>query len=204
MKYVKIAGVFIIVLFSVNAFPIDFNSILNTNPLITIDRDTNGAFKSVTVYSIIKAPFNTVWNTVTNISDYKKYMNRIERLEIIKNDREKNIVIADYEVDAPIFNVEYQLKYSFDKKNREIRIERHKGSLEGSVWLWKFEIKDNYTFVTYSGRVKNYSPFFEKFDDEKKTIAVGVNISTFVSMVNYMKDRAEALYKEKTRFAKKG
>ena len=87
MKSAKIILTCFIIFLSINGYSIDFNTILEKNPLITVDRSDDGKFKSVTVYSFIDAPIDLVWDTITDIKAYKEYMDRIERLEIIKDDK---------------------------------------------------------------------------------------------------------------------
>lgn len=176
----------------------DFEKIMSDSPVITINNDESGQMKSITVYSVINAPFNVVWDTVRDVSSLKEYVPKIERITIPEAlNKKEDELIADFEIEVPIFNIEYRLRYKFNREAKQIDVDRLNGDLEGSRWTWKFEERGNKTVVIYSGIIKNYSSFLESFEDDNKSISIGVNISTLVSTVRYTKERSEFLYKNK-------
>lgn len=186
---------FMISIFIPSAIAADFNALMEKSPVITIDNDNAGKFKSVTVYTVADAPLETIWNVILDVNAYREFNPRMETVKIVSRDDATNELTAEFVIDAPLVNMKYSLLFKFDRKSRTIKVERLSGDLEGSSWLWKFEENGNRTLIIYSGVIRNFFPLIEKWDDEKSSITIGVTISTLVSTVRTNRERAEFLYK---------
>ncbi len=174
---------------------IDFYGMMRKSPLMTINRSPSGKFQSVTTMAIINAPFDVIWETVIDINSYKSYMPKVLRAEIIDVSEDKREITAKFEIEVPMRNTRYTIKYVLDRANRKIDVIRVAGDLEGSYWQWRFYPSRTHTLVIYTGKTDNFSKFLQSFDDKNQSILIGVNISTNLTTVKSIKDRAEGRVK---------
>jgi len=176
----------------------DFFTILQNGPLLTINRDRDGVFQSVTVYAIVNAPLDRVWDTVLDIDSYREYMPRVIEARVLKRNPGAGIT-ARFEIEVPMRNTRYELKFSPDREKKSIAVGRLSGDLEGSSWQWQFEDMGEKTMIIYRGVIRNYSSFLQRFDDREQTITVGINISTLLATVKSIKERSELLWRSRPR-----
>jgi ribosome-associated toxin RatA of RatAB toxin-antitoxin module len=194
MKYsIKILTI-IILLIPLNAYPLNLDHMLDKGPLITINRDNNEKFESITTYALVYAPLQYVWDTVLNVEDYARYMPRMVTSEIVKRNEDNTEIIAAFELDTAIHNTKYKLKYSIDNKSHTIAIDHHSGALKGSQWHWEFQAQEEDTIIICTGASNNFSAFIKTIDDSTQTLTVGINIMSMLANIRYIKERSELLY----------
>jgi ribosome-associated toxin RatA of RatAB toxin-antitoxin module len=167
---------------------------LDQGPLITINRDNNERFESITTYALVSAPLQYVWDTVLNIEDYARYMPRMVSSEIVQRNGDNTEIIAAFELDTAISNTKYKLRYSIDKKSNTIVINHYSGDLKGSQWHWEFQAQGEDTIIICTGASKNFSAFIKAIDDSTQTLTVGINIMSMLANIRYIKERSEELY----------
>lgn len=184
----------IFLLIPVKAYPLDFCQALEKGPLIAINRDNNNQFRSITTYALIYAPLRYVWDTILNIEDYSSYMPRVTKSKTIQTNEDDTEIIAEFEIKAFMRNTKYQLKYIIDNTKRTINVYHHSGDLEGSHWHWRFQSKGSNTFIICTGASLNFSSFLRAIDDRNQTLTVGVNISSMLTNIRYIKERCESIY----------
>jgi len=177
-----------------NASPLNLHHMLDKGPLITINRDSNDEFESITTYALINAPVQYVWDAVLNIEDYARYMPRMVRSEVVKRNTDNTEIIAAFEVLTFMNNTNYTLRYRIDDTNRTIVIDHHSGALKGSRWHWKFQAQGEDTIIICTGGSKNLSVFIKAIDDSTQTLTIGINISSMLANISYIKERSELLY----------
>jgi ribosome-associated toxin RatA of RatAB toxin-antitoxin module len=194
MKYSIKILIIIFLLIPLNAYPLNLDHMLNKGPLITINRDEDGKFESITTYALVSAPLPYVWDTVLNIEDYARYMPRMVTSEIVKRNEDNTEIIAAFELDTAIHNTKYELKYSIDANSRTIAIDHHSGALKGSQWRWEFQTQGEDTIIICTGASKNLSAFIKVLDDSTQTLTVGINIMSMLANIRYIKERSELLY----------
>lgn len=170
---------------------------LDKGPLITINRDNNDKFESITTYALIYAPLSYVWNTFLNIEDYARYVPRMAKSEIVKMNETNTEMIAEFEIDTFISNTNYQLKYIIDDKKQIIDIYHHSGALKGSQWHWEFQAQGTYTVIICTGASHNFSALIKAIDDKSQTLSIGINIVGTLANMRYIKERSERLYTER-------
>ncbi len=169
----------------------DFYAMMRRSPLMTINRTPSGEFLSVTSMTIINAPFDVIWDTIIDINSYRSYMPKVLRAEVTGVSENGKEITAKFEIEVPMRNTRYTIKYILDKPGKKIDVIRIAGDLEGSYWQWRFFPREDHTMVIYSGKTDNFSKFLQSFDDKNQSILIGVNISTNLTTVKSIKDRAE-------------
>ena len=184
----------LLLLIPLYAYPLNLDYMLDKGPLITINRDNNEKFESITTYALVYAPLQYVWDTMLNIEDYARYMPRMVTSEIVKRNGDNTEIVAAFELDTAINNTKYKLKYSIDANSRIITIDHHSGSLKGSQWHWEFQAQGDDTIIICTGASKNFSAFIKAIDDKTQTLTVGINIMSMLANIRYIKDRSELLY----------
>lgn len=163
-----------------------------------VQRNDDGTFKAVVTYAIIRAPAQLIWETILDINSYTKYMPRLVEANLLEDRSSENEIYASFEIEVPMKNTRYTLKHVLNSENNTITIYPVSGDLEGSRWQWKLYPQGNSTLVVYTGRTVNYSAFLQTFEDRQQTITVGINISSNMTTIQSIKDRAEYLFmKEK-------
>ena len=185
-----------------NAYPLNLDSMLGKGPLITINRDSNERFESITTYALVDAPLQYVWDTVLNIADYARYMPRMVTSEIVQRNRDNTEIIAAFELDTAIHNTKYELKYNIDNQSHTIAIDHHSGDLKGSQWHWEFQAQGEDTIIICTGGSKNFSAFIKAIDDSTQTLTVGINIMSMLANIRYIKERSELLYADDNNVSK--
>ncbi|MBN2403524.1 MAG: hypothetical protein JXN64_14190 [Spirochaetes bacterium] len=192
----KISIFLFIITLSTQTLAVTLQSLLDNGPLLSINKTSDGVFESVMSMTVIHAPFDLVWNTIIDINNYKNYMNRVLKSKIINEDENGLSITAEFEIDAPFFNMDYTLKHILDKNGKKIDVIQVKGDLEGSKWKWEFESQDEKTLVFYSGKTINFSSFLQKFEDKSKTISMGINIASVLETLNNIKRQSEKIFTE--------
>jgi ribosome-associated toxin RatA of RatAB toxin-antitoxin module len=177
-----------------HAYPLNLHHMLDKGPLITINRDAHDEFESITTYALVNAPVQYVWNVVLNIEDYARYMPRMIKSEVIQRNADNTEVIAAFEVRTFMNNTNYTLRYRIDDTSRTIAIDHHSGALKGSRWHWKFQAHGEDTIIICTGGSKNLSVFIKAIDDSTQTLTIGINISSMLANISYIKERSELLY----------
>jgi len=167
---------------------------LDKGPLITINRDAHDKFESITSYALVNAPLQYVWDTVLNIDDYARYMPRMVRSQIINKNEANTEMIVAFEVDTFMSNTKYQLKYMIDETRHTIDMYHHAGALHGSRWHWDFQPQGGNTVIICTGASKNLSALIKAVDDSTQTLTIGVNITSMLANIRYIKERSELLY----------
>lgn len=194
MKYVMRLLPILLLVIPLNASPLNLHHMLDKGPLITINRDSDDEFESITTYALINAPVQYVWDAVLNIEDYARYMPRMVRSEVVKRNTDNTEIIAAFEVLTFMNNTNYTLRYRIDDTNRTIVIDHHSGALKGSRWHWKFQAQGEDTIIICTGGSKNLSVFIKAIDDSTQTLTIGINISSMLANISYIKERSELLY----------
>jgi ribosome-associated toxin RatA of RatAB toxin-antitoxin module len=184
----------LLLLIPLNAYPLNLDRMLDQGPLITINRDNDERFESITTYALVSAPIQYVWDTMLNIEDYARYMPRMVTSEVVQRNKENTEIVAAFELDTAINNTKYKLKYSIDKENYIIAIDHYSGDLKGSQWQWEFQAQGEDTIIICTGASKNFSAFIKAIDDRTQTLTVGINIMSMLAKVRYIKERSELLY----------
>lgn len=173
----------------------NFYRTLKKQPLLTIDRNPQGKFMSVTGIAMIEAPFEIIWDVLMDINSYKTYMPRVVESKILSVKKGGKEVMARFEIEVPMRNTRYTLRHILNKKKRRIDIYRTGGDLEGSHWHWRFYPRGkSRTLIVYRGLTANFSSFLQSFDDKDQTITVGVNISSNLATIRAIKKRAEFVH----------
>jgi ribosome-associated toxin RatA of RatAB toxin-antitoxin module len=194
MKYsIRLLSI-LLLLIPLNVYPLNLDHMLDKGPLITINRDEDGKFESITTYALVYAPLQYIWDTVLNIEDYAQYMPRMVTSKIVKRNEDNTEIIAEFELDTAIHNTNYKLKYSIDANSRTIAIDHHSGALKGSQWHWEFQTQGEDTVIICTGASKNISAFIKVIDDRTQTLTVGINIISMLANIRYIKERSELLY----------
>lgn len=194
MKYSIWLLPILILLIPLNACPLNLDHMLDKGPLITINRDDNEKFESITTYALIDAPLSYVWDTVLNIEDYARYMPRMVTSKVVERNADNTEIIGEFELDTAINNTKYKLTYSIDVDSRTIAIDHHSGALKGSQWHWEFQAQGEDTIIICTGASKNLSVFVKALDDRMQTLTVGINIISMLANIRYIKERSELLY----------
>jgi len=192
MKYFLVIS---ILLSAAAAYPLDLNRLINNGPVITINRDDKGSLKSVSVISIINAPVDIIWKTISDIDAYSSFMKRVVKSKITR--REGNEIDAEFEIDVPFTNTAYTLRHVFNREKMRISVFRIAGDLKDSRWEWEFYPEKKRTVIVYRGTMKNYPSVLERFDDETSTISIGVNISSLLTTIKAIRERSEQLANER-------
>lgn len=196
MKYSIRLLPILLLLIPLHAYPLNLDHMLDKGPLITINRDNNEKFESITTYALIDAPLSYVWDTVLNIEDYARYMPRMVASKIVERNADNTEIIAEFELDTAINNTKYKFTYSIDADSHTIAIGHHSGALKGSQWHWEFQAQGEDTIIICTGASKNLSVFVKALDDRMQTLTVGINIISMLANIRYIKERSELLYAE--------
>ena len=123
-------------------------------------------------------------------------MPRVKKSKTIQTNENDTEKIAEFAVKAFVRNTKYQLKYIIDTTKRTIDIYHHSGALEGSHWHWRFQSQGSNTFIKCTGASLNFSSFLQAIDDKNQTLIVGVNISSMLTNIRYIKERSESIYED--------
>ena len=194
MKYVVRLLPILLLVIPLNAYSLNLHYMLDKGPLITINRDAHDEFESITMYALINAPLQFVWDTVLNIEDYARYMPRMIKSEVVQRNADNTEIIAAFEVRTFLNNTDYTLRYRIDATSRTIAIDHHAGALKGSRWHWKFQAHGGDTIIICTGGSKNLSVFIKAIDDSTQALTIGINISSMLANISYIKVRSELLY----------
>ncbi|MCX7680210.1 MAG: SRPBCC family protein [Spirochaetes bacterium] len=192
--------IILIVLFvSKNAFSsplhaISLEDLLNEGPLISIKQSPEGKFLYATAIVKINAPLEVVWNLILDLEHYSEFMPRVKSSKVQSKSNDGNEICVNFEISVPLANQRYTLKYLLDRERKIINIVHVTGDLKGSWWRWQLMPSGKGTLVQYWGVTKNYSRLLEKFEDERQTVTVGINVSSMMTITRTIKQRAEKLY----------
>lgn len=194
MKYSIRIFSLLLLLIPLNAYPLNLDRMLDQGPLLTINRDENEKFESITTYALVAAPLQYVWDTVLHIEDYARYMPRMLTSEIVQRNSDNTEIVAAFELDTALNNTKYKLKYRIDKQSHTIAIDHHSGDLKGSQWHWEFQANEEKTIIICTGASKNFSGFIKAIDDSRQTLTVGINIMSMLANIRYIKEQSELRY----------
>ena len=194
MKYLMRLLPILLLVFPLNAYSLNIHHMLDKGPLITINRDVQNEFESITTYALISAPLSYVWDTVLKIEDYARHMPRMVKSEVVERNADNTEVIAEFEVRTFMNNTNYTLRYRIDDTNRTIAIDHHSGALKDSRWHWEFQAHGEDTIIICTGASKNLSVFIKAIDDSTQTLTIGINISSMLANISYIKEQSELLY----------
>jgi ribosome-associated toxin RatA of RatAB toxin-antitoxin module len=196
MKYIIRLLPILLLLIPLNVYSLDLEHMLDQGPLITINRDNDDKFESITTYTLVSAPLQYVWDTMLNIEDYARHMPRMVKSKVVKRNADNTEIIAEFEVRTFLNNTNYTLKYRIDHIGRTITIDHHSGALKDSRWHWSFQPESEATVIICTGGSKHLSGFIKIIDDHTQTLTVGINISSMLANIHYIKERSELLYTE--------
>lgn len=191
--------VLLLMLFSVSAYPFDLFKELTMGPIVVPVYDQQRKLVSIRGTMLMNTPYEYIWDVVRDISSYKEYYPHMIKSSVKKIENNGNTIIADFEIFVPIFsNTVYSNKYVIDEAKGIIDVFQHSGQLEGSRYHWQFQKKDkNSTWVSYNGITKNYNSIIEKLEDKDQSIALTFNLTTIVTTLRQVDERARQLKNKK-------
>jgi ribosome-associated toxin RatA of RatAB toxin-antitoxin module len=169
----------------------DFSSMIRRSPLLYIDRDLEGRFVSASGYVIIDARPEQVRLAVLDIEHYPEYMPNVVRARTVSRSEDGCELIADFELEVPLRNSRYTLRFKVDGTGNNIDVFQVKGDIPGSHFHWRLIPQGDSTLVIYTGTTINYSAILAKLEDRQETITVGVNITAVMTTMLAVKKRAE-------------
>lgn len=183
----------LVVTFAIPAHADDLAGFLSSGPAVRIETDSAGKLKQSVCVADIDAPIDLVWKVLTDYEQYRFFMPRIDRLDVV---REGNDALLAVKLDTPLVATNYTNRMSPDAANRVINVRQVKGDLPGSRYQWKLtSLGDARTRITYSGIIKNFSSIAESLDDEQQTLTIGINVVSLMAAVKAVETRAEGLHK---------
>lgn len=189
-------SVMLCILIPTTSYSLNFKALLTEGPVITVRKDKKNRFDDVRAFMIIKAPAELIMKEILNYKEYKKFMPKVDDIEVKKINRQGTIITVDIVLDTPLTKTKYRIKNFINYQNYTIDTFQVKGDLKGSHWHWKFyKQTNNRTMVEYVGITKNFSVFLETFDDKDKTISMGINISSVMATMESIKKRAETVFR---------
>lgn len=176
---------------------VDLAGLLAEGPVLTVKQSPQGKFMYTSALMQVNAPPEVVWDVILDLDHYKDFMPRVVFSHIQTKSDDGRELTVKFELNVPLVNQRYTLKYSADLEKKVINITHISGDLSGSWWRWKLMPQAKGTLVYYIGATKNYSAFLQKFEDEQQTVTVGVNVSSVMTVTRTIKQRAEKIYREK-------
>ena len=187
------------ILISVSTYSFDLYQEVGKGPVVVPVYDQQKKLTSVRGTMLMNIPYEFIWEAITDIASYKEFYPRMIKSNVKKTENNGKTIIADFEIEVPIFNnTIYANKYLINQEKGIVDIYQHSGQLEGSHFHWSIQKKDHgYTWVSYNGISKNYSPIIEKIDDKDQAIALTINLTTIVTTLRQVDERARFLQKKK-------
>lgn len=152
---IKILATVLILSFSFNtvAFADELAELKSGKNIIREFNESGSKVSETQLIFFIKAPPEKIWNILMDIEKYPEFMPVKKYYYKVKtNDYD----VVHVEPEAPsMFNVSYDLKRTFDKKNWKMYFEKVAGKIKSINGYWKFEPVDSrYTKVIYVNNVE--------------------------------------------------
>ena len=169
----------------------DLMELLQQGPVVVVHNDAHGKFDHAMAVVDVRAPPATVWDVVSNFSNYRYFMPKVVKSE--QHLAGPNQVDVEYEIDVPISNASYVFHYAVDPAKMTAHGQWQKGDIKGSYCDWRLVPSKDGTLVYYTTASRNYSSLAQKLEDDQQTITVGVNVAAALATVKAIKHRAEGL-----------
>jgi ribosome-associated toxin RatA of RatAB toxin-antitoxin module len=158
---------------------------------VQVQETADGKFAAAVAVIEVAAPPARVWEVVTDFSRYHEFMPRVLKSEVLRAEGDERDVAI--ELDSPIMNTRYQVRYRLDRPNLRAEGAWLSGALEGSAWTWQLADRPGGgTLLRYTLRAKGFSAIVESLEDKQQTATIGINVAAAIASVKGMKRRAEA------------
>lgn len=166
----------------------DLTDQLKEGPLVRVEVDKNGRFKSSTVLMDVAAPVDAVWATLADFKSYPSYMPRTDEVEVkVKG----GYTFVEMELDTPLVSTSYTSRYQLLTQKKKMHVRVVDGDIEDSEFHWTLTPTPVGTRITYSGVVRNFSSVAERLDDDQQSITIGINVVSVLQAAKAVKREAE-------------
>ncbi len=170
----------------------DLMDLLQQGPVVAVRNDAKGKFDRATAVVDVHAPPSSVWDVVSNFSNYRYFMPKVARSE--QRMTGPNQCDVSYEIEVPVLaNAKYVFHYTLDPAAMTAHGQWIKGDIQGSFCDWKLVPSKDGTLVYFTTASRNYSSLAQRFEDDQQTITIGVNVSAALATVRAIKKRSEML-----------
>lgn len=167
------------------------SSLLQKGPVVLVEEDEGGGFAQATAIIDIDAAPEEVWSALLAMQEFKHYMPKIVRSDVMRRTGTSFDVRFVYDIPGP--DTDYTARMSVNEAQREIVGRWLRDDLKGSLWTWRLRPHPGgRTLLFHTVRVQNFSPLLKQVDDEQQTVTVGVNVSSALATVKALKRRVEA------------
>lgn len=167
--------------------------LLEKGEMTLISSNPDGSFKQGTVICLVAASPGKTWAAVTDYEHYADFMPNVERIRILK--REKDDAVLAYELDIPGPNFFYTLRHHHVPPSRvDIWPEDDKGDIRTGSWRWElFPYAGGRTVLVYHlyTDVRESSWILRQALKADPSMEHGLNVATGLVTVRAVKRWAE-------------
>ncbi len=167
----------------------DLMELLASGPVAMIQSNGQGKFDRATAVIDIKGTPDEVWKSAVDFANYRYFMPKVVKSETTPLGANAFDVI--FEVNVPLKNAKYTLRYTLKPAEKTIHGEWQKGDLKGTFCDWRLVPSPGGTLVYYTTAVRGLSSLATAFEDDQQTLTVGVNTVTALAVVKAVKRRVE-------------
>jgi ribosome-associated toxin RatA of RatAB toxin-antitoxin module len=170
----------------------DLTDQLKKGPLVRVEVDPKGRFKSSTVLMDVAAPVELVWATLADFKSYPSYMPRCEEVEV---KQKGGYTFVEMDIDTPLVSTSYTSRYQLLADKKTVHVLVVDGDIEDSEFHWQLAPSSAGTRITYWGVVRNFSSVAERLDDDQQSITIGINVVSVLQAAKALKREAERRHK---------
>ena len=173
------------------AADLSLEELLEGSPLVQVEYDGAGGVRAATAIVLVRAPLEAVWGVITEVARYAEFMPRIKEHTVERLG--PTTLEARTVLETPVVNTKYRLRYELFPEQRRVDIRWVAGDLQGSEYQWLLQPgrQPGTTIAFYYGRTRNFSAVLTRFEDSQRTVTLGVNVATVLSIVRAVKQRSE-------------
>ena len=146
--------------------------------LVQVLSAPDGGLAGVKALGRIDAPIDAVWKVLVDFDHHQDWLPMIVKTEVVEVRGDTHTV--DFVVQVPGPNMRFSCDWVVDAEHYTMRATGARGSLEGGTWSWTLHDAGDHTLVervTEASAVVD-SWLIRQFDDEARTLQVGINVTS--------------------------
>jgi len=146
--------------------------------LVQVLSTDDGQLAGVQALGRIDAPIDDVWEVLVDFEHHEDWLPMVAKTKVVAVEGNRHTV--DFVVQVPGPNLRFSCDWVVDAANHTMRATGARGSLAGGVWSWTLHDGGDHTIVervTEASAVVD-SWLIRQFDDEARTLQVGINVTS--------------------------
>lgn len=167
---------------------------LEQGEIVQVRTDDAGQLTGVVAWGRVDAPVADVWKVLVDFDAHEEWLPMIVRTDVVEV--KGNTHTVDWTVAVPGPNLRFSCDWVVEPEKHHLRAVGAKGSLEGGAWSWTLHDGGDHTLVerTTEASAVVDSWLIRQFDDDERTLQLGINVTSPLVEVQSLKRRVEDGY----------